>query len=273
MPYKLENIIFRYEYFNGGNHYSPIQQVVVYKDGKVKWRTYDTYWDDLDHPDRFFRLSGKGMEKLMELLSDSEMLQRLAKAEEPAEDWEQLARYRFFFNNGQCQVKFNKVDLQYCTGRLQKRERYPVTNELFDFIKQIGKILTREGADKECFKIPEKILDEPNEPDPNPITRSFVVYDFQKAEQMRSNDRYTLEHYIFRKYKDGSYMFEYQEGWYAGSHNDGGTVENDLPKKWFKLTWEKFLDKFIAEYPPSSYFITREELQANDKLRKFLGFK
>lgn len=273
MAYKLENILFCYEYFTAGNKYSPLQRVIVYNGGKVKWRTEETYWEDLDNQDRVFRLSGKGQKQLLELLADSDKLQRLGNAEEPEGDWGQTSRYRFYFNNGSVQVRFKRLDLEYCAGSPKRRGKYPVTNELFDFIKQISRILTREGADKECLKIPERRMSEPYEPDPNPVIRSFVVYDFQKAEQVRSNERYTLEHYIFRKYKDGSYMFEYQEGWFAGSHNDGGTACNDLPRKWFKSTWEKFLDKFIAEYPPRSYFITRGELEYNIALRKFLGFE
>lgn len=273
MAYNQQNIILRYEYSTKGYKYSPMQQVVIYKNGTVKWRTQETYWEDLDHQDRFFKLSERGMKKLKELFADSDRLRSFESAEEPIGDWGQTSKYRFYFNNDVCQVSFKKIDIEYCTGSSKRREQYPTTNALFDFIRQIGRIVSPEGADKECFKVPERSLSSPYKPDPNPVGRSFVVYDFQKEDHVRSNDKYRLEHYIFRRYKDGSYMFEYQEGWNAGSHYDGGTVQNDLPKKWFKLSWEKFLDKFIAEYPPSSYFITREELHDNDNLRRFLKLK
>ena len=109
-----------------------------------------------------------------------------------------------------------------------------------------------------------------------PCGKTYELYNFNTAPVMLSRTahgcNYRLEHYFFHCYRDGSYEFEFQEGWAAGSHNDGGTAYNDIPEEWLALSWEEFVDRFSHEYPDNEYFITRYELLTDDKLKAFLGF-
>lgn len=109
-----------------------------------------------------------------------------------------------------------------------------------------------------------------------PCGKCYELFNFNTSPTPRSREtkhgNYRLEHYFFRCYNDGSYEFEFQEGWFAGSHNDGGTAFNEIPEEWLSGTWEEFVDKFSAAYPDNEYFITRYELLNDDKLKAFLGF-
>ncbi len=66
--------------------------------------------------------------------------------------------------------------------------------------------------------------------------------------------------------------FEFQEGWNAGSHYDGGTTHNEIPEEWLTGTWEEFVERFSAEYPAKEYFVTGYELLSNTALKAFMGF-
>ena len=109
-----------------------------------------------------------------------------------------------------------------------------------------------------------------------PRGKCLVIYDFKTAPVMRSRSghgmNYRLEHYLFRCYGDGSYEFEFQEGWNAGSHYDGGTACNDIPEDWLSGTWEEFIEQFSAEYPAKEYFLSASELLNNSDLKAFMGF-
>ena len=125
-------------------------------------------------------------------------------------------------------------------------------------------------AKKRCTNVPK--IDISN----RPRGKSYELFNFKTAPVMRSRTahgcNYRLEHYFFHCYRDGSYEFEFQEGWSAGSHYDGGTAHNDIPEEWLALSWEEFVDRFSAAYPDNEYFITRYELLTDDKLKSFLGF-
>ena len=109
-----------------------------------------------------------------------------------------------------------------------------------------------------------------------PRGKCFELFNFNTAPAPRSRSgrggNYRLEHYFFRCYGDGSYEFEFQEGWNAGSHYDGGTAHNDIPEEWLAGTWEEFVNKFSAEYPAKEYFISAVELLENNALKTFMGF-
>lgn len=110
-----------------------------------------------------------------------------------------------------------------------------------------------------------------------PRGKCFELFNFKTAsvgrERTAHGCNYRLEHYFFHCWRDGSYTFEFQEGWNAGSHNDGGTAYNDIPEEWLTLSWEEFVDRFSNEYPDKEYFITRYELLSYAELKAFLGFK
>ena len=109
-----------------------------------------------------------------------------------------------------------------------------------------------------------------------PRGKCLKIFDFNIAPVMRSRSghggNYRLEHYFFRCYGDGSYEFEFQEGWNAGSHYDGGTACNEIPEEWLSGTFEEFVEKFSAEYPAKEYFLSAAELLNNPELKTFMGF-
>ena len=109
-----------------------------------------------------------------------------------------------------------------------------------------------------------------------PCGKCFELFNFNTAPAPRCRSGhggdYRLEHYFFHCWRDGSYEFEFQEGWNAGSHYDGGTAHNDIPEEWLTGTWEEFVERFSAEYPAKEYFISSYELLSNTALKAFMGF-
>lgn len=89
--------------------------------------------------------------------------------------------------------------------------------------------------------------------------------------QERGQD-FRLEHYYFHCHRNGSYEFEFQEGWREGGHYGGGTANNAIPEEWLSGSWEQFVNTFIEEYPASDYFVSGEELLRNEELKRFMGF-
>ena len=47
--------------------------------------------------------------------------------------------------------------------------------------------------------------------------------------------------YCFNKKDDGTYEAELDEAWNEGSHYGGGTINVDIPKEWFALSYDEFL--------------------------------
>ena len=105
----------------------------------------------------------------------------------------------------------------------------------------------------------------------------YWVYDFKTAPVQRMIDEAhdeRLEHYSFEKRGLGRYALEVQSGWPGGSgHYDGAGNSVPLPRAWFRLSWEEFLDKLTEQYPKRLYGYGKEELLPMDGLRRFLGFK
>ena len=272
MAYKLENIAFLYEH----RTWRVFQALVVYKDGRVKWMSHDTIYGDLEAEDRKRHISDKSMRRIMQILSDNTRIRNFENIEEPNENWGKESKFTLYIDNGETQLLKKGVDWQYCYKGKKLADIYPVVADLAQLLKQFGFVLRHYGVDAESCRLPERINDEPEEEEIK-LVKTFRLYDFQKAEQPRTRtdsrgEQYRLEHYFFYKYDDGSYEFEFQEGWFAGSHNDGGTLTEELPKKWFELTWEKFIDRFSKKYPAKDFVITKDELLGNKKLKHFFGF-
>lgn len=272
MAYKLENLVLLYEF----RTWQVFLSLAVYKDGRVKWLSDKTIYGDEDARDRKLRLSDRSMKRLMNTLGDTDLIMSFNGIETPEEDWGQESKFTLYIDNGAYQLLKKGVDWQYCIGGQKRKQAYPVVHDFFALLRQVGRVLVREGVGAECCKPPRKIYSEPMEEDDNPIVKTFVVYDFRKEETMRwrqgHGGEYRLEHYFFHRYADSSYEFEFQEGWNAGSHYDGGTAHNNLPKRWFNLTWKNFVNKFAKQYPAKDYFLDADELLANNRLKRFLGF-
>ena len=272
MAYKLDKIAFLYEY----RTWRVFLQLVIYKDGRVKWMSHDTIYGDLEAEDRKCRISGKSMQRILQIFSDTARIRQFENMEEPEENWGGESKFTLYIDNGKTQMLKKGIDWQYCYKGKKLADKYPVVADFALLLKQLGYVLRHYGVDAESCRMARRVLSEPEEEEIK-LVKTFRLFDFQKAEQQRTRtdgrgDEYRLEHYFFYLYDDGSYEFEFQEGWFAGSHNDGGTLTEELPKKWFELTWEKFIDRFSKKYPEKDFFIGKVELLANRKLCKFLGF-
>ena len=79
--------------------------------------------------------------------------------------------------------------------------------------------------------------------------------------------------YCFNKKEDGSYEAELDEAWNEGSHYSGGTIDVDIPKEWFALSYDDFLERVITLAAATHYGFTVDDLKERKGLKEFLGFK
>ena len=272
MAYKLDKIAFLYEH----RTWRVFLSLVIYKDGRIKWMSHNTIYGDLEAEDRKSSISQKSMQRIMQIIGDTQRIQNFENMEEPEENWGGESKFTLYIDNGKYQILKKGIDWQYCWKGRKLADKYPVVADFALLLKQLGFVLRHYGVDAESFRMAKRILVEPEE-DEIELFKTFNVFDFQKAEEQRWRDdghggECRLEHYRFNQYSDGSLEFEFQEGWSACSHYDGGTMHDEIPAKWLELTWEKFVDKFAKKYPAKDYFISKEELMRNKRLKRFLGF-
>ena len=79
--------------------------------------------------------------------------------------------------------------------------------------------------------------------------------------------------YCFNKKEDGSYEAELDEAWDEGSHYGGGTIDVDIPKEWFALSYDDFLEHVITLAAAKHYGFTVDDLKERKGLKQFFGFK
>ncbi len=79
--------------------------------------------------------------------------------------------------------------------------------------------------------------------------------------------------YCFNKKEDGSYEAELDEAWNEGSHYGGGTIDVDIPKEWFALSYDDFLERVITLAAATHYGFTVDDLKERKGLKQFFGFK
>ena len=79
--------------------------------------------------------------------------------------------------------------------------------------------------------------------------------------------------YCFNKKEDGTYEAELDEAWDEGSHYGGGTIDVDIPKEWFALSYDEFLEHVITLAAAKHYGFTVDDLKERKGLKKFFGFK
>ena len=78
--------------------------------------------------------------------------------------------------------------------------------------------------------------------------------------------------YCFNKKEDGSYEAELDEAWNEGSHYGGGTIDVDIPKDWFALSYDDFLERVITLAAATHYGFTVDDLKEKEGLKEFFGF-
>ncbi len=79
--------------------------------------------------------------------------------------------------------------------------------------------------------------------------------------------------YCFIRMDDGTYEAELDEAWcWGGGHNDGGTMDREIPEEWFSLPWNGFLENIVTLARASHYGFTAAELNDKTGLKEFFGF-
>lgn len=78
--------------------------------------------------------------------------------------------------------------------------------------------------------------------------------------------------YCFNKKEDGTYEAELDEAWDEGSHYGGGTIRVDIPKEWFDLSYEEFLQRVVTLAAAKHYGFTPDDLKEKEGLKEFFGF-
>ena len=71
---------------------------------------------------------------------------------------------------------------------------------------------------------------------------------------------------------DGTYEAELDEAWNEGSHYGGGTINVDIPKEWFSLSYDEFLERVITLASAAHYGFTIDDLKEKEGLKEFFGF-
>ena len=71
----------------------------------------------------------------------------------------------------------------------------------------------------------------------------------------------------------GTYEAELDEAWNEGSHYGGGTIVVDIPKEWFTLSYDDFLEHVITLAAAKHYGFTVDDLKEKEGLKEFFGFK
>ena len=66
---------------------------------------------------------------------------------------------------------------------------------------------------------------------------------------------------------------ELDEAWNEGSHNGGGTINVDIPKEWFALSYDDFLNRVITLAAAVHYGFNVNDLKERKGLKQFFGFK
>ena len=118
----------------------------------------------------------------------------------------------------------------------------------------------------------------------------FIIYrrDAKKGEATYSPKSHSAPHFVghyvegmeewaswycFNKKEDGTYEAELDEAWDEGSHYGGGTINVDIPKEWFALSYDDFLEHIITLAGAKHYGFTVDDLKEKEDLKEFFGFK
>ena len=80
-------------------------------------------------------------------------------------------------------------------------------------------------------------------------------------------------HYCFNKKEDGTYEAELDEAWDEGGHYGGGTINVDIPREWFDLSYDEFLERVVTFAAAQHYSFTPADLKGKEGLREFFGYE
>ena len=80
-------------------------------------------------------------------------------------------------------------------------------------------------------------------------------------------------HYCFNKKENGTYEAKLDEAWDEGSHYGGGTINVAIPREWFGLSYDEFLERVITLASAKHYRFTPDDLIEKEGLKEFFGFE
>lgn len=97
----------------------------------------------------------------------------------------------------------------------------------------------------------------------NPVKETFDV-----QATCRCSGDWNLEIYRIQKHKLGGYSAYIQ----AGNRSAGGSRTFFIPSSYLQLPWEEFLDKYLDLVSPSSFYVTRADMDNTPGLKEFLDY-
>ena len=277
MEFENEALLLRIEvgYFSARE---PFRRLLIMKQGNAAvFRTEKTR-DDPEGPDIFVSLGEAAAKAVRQMLSESHLY--LLKSIEQPKGINSEYSYYFYFSGGGRTAVYGGRGLEYAVGE----KCCPKANYIYGIIERLGKALIPEGIPAECFKpakrepvMPpaskERVQKVSMKKEPSTV-KTFVVYDINSsgARHMIGTEA-RLERYAFEKHSDGSYALAVQVGFLSGKgFRDGAGSSFPLPKEWFSLGFEQFLNVLTYRYPAEKYGLGGDELAKISGLPGFLGF-
>ena len=125
------------------------------------------------------------------------------------------------------------------------RKAYPLNIDSGEFIRRIA-----DGHDWELERA-------------NPVAAFIEV----KAKNTFSGG-WHLEDYRIQKHQLGGYSANIT----AGNRSAGGSRTFFIPASYFKLPWEEFLDRYLDLVSPGPFYVGRDDLERDPRIKEFLGF-
>ena len=102
--------------------------------------------------------------------------------------------------------------------------------------------------------------------------QGYRVSHYEGEKEIEGMDEW-VDYYQFIK-RDNDYIASLEESWWWGSdHNDGGCIESVIPREWFNLEYDEFLDNVLSLSRGRHYGFTVEELKKKHGLKEFFKFK
>ena len=131
------------------------------------------------------------------------------------------------------------------------------------------KLERRPKATDERFSVYRRAAEE-GDPDYSPLPHDAP---HREGPNTPEGMREWASWYAFIKMDDGTYEAELDEAWWwGGGHNDGGTINREIPEEWFALPYEEFLSNVVRLAAAAHYGFTAEMLLKKEGLKEFFGF-
>ena len=164
--------------------------------------------------------------------------------------------------------KEHTAPLPLFAGIIQDTYRVPERKRII-YAKDDLRLERRPKETDERYSVYRRAAQE-GDPDYSPLPHDAPHYE---GPHTPKDMREWASWYAFIKMDDGTYEAELDEAWWwGGGHNDGGTINREIPEEWFALPYEEFLNNVVRLAAASHYGFTAEMLRKKKGLREFFGF-